>query len=244
MESEVSKPRTVEEAKKAFHQDPDYWSTFSRGMSTFLSGVKGKIGGPYPTIFGDYSGAYGYLSPISGKRTKEAPVLNYLNTLTIADRMMGGAIVSISLLTHNDADGLLDVLTKNLRENHEGYKSKGTDIRVISVAPRGDSTNKSYEDQFKIYEDIAKLSTGAPVPNRTAPPFLICDEFLLRLETDPEKLKNSKIDESEAHFSAYVDHLRKTHKTKFDAIWDKLNPDEKPAPEPKSLIRRLLSPFS
>ena len=140
-------PETVEEATHAFPRNPDYWNKFFIDTYTLLRDA--RTGGDQDK--GD-------------KITNEISVFNYLNTLIIANRMIQGARYSISLLTDNDADGLLRVLTKNLRQNHREYKSRGTDIRVISL-------NESYPNRLRNHRDISQFSSAKLKEPGNTPPF-------------------------------------------------------------------------
>lgn len=215
-------PETVKDSLTAYFRDTHFWRDF--------------------VSFDFYSILRNVRSANRKEITDPLKIHWYVQTLSTADRMMDDANCSISLLSDNSADGLLDILERNLRKNHYAYLRSKTNIRVISV----NETNQERFIEYNQYSPLVQLTMAQPIsPSKGINPFLVCYSgrggggfSSLEIEIPTTQLSRLSPEQTSATFYAHGCFPR-MHQEIFDAYWNRLN--NIPEPEkPKSLPRRIL----
>ncbi|VVB78128.1 Uncharacterised protein [uncultured archaeon] len=216
-----TRPETVKDALTAYFRETHFW----RDSLSF-----------------DFYNSLKKLKDNNGKSIDDSLELNwYISTLATADHMIDNARGAISVMSDNSADGLLDVLGKNLANGRD--KHIRTNIRVISVnetnPERFDEYNKKYGGTNSRVQMSMACVRG---PSHEICPFLVCQDYSgfssLEIKVPTYILSMLPPERTRATFYANGWYPKMYQET-FDMYWRKLNNISEPE-KPKSLFKRAV----
>ena len=156
-------------------------------------------------------------------------ISNYATLLLYAEKTIQSASHFIHLISDNDSDGLLDLLTKNLQDIPNTAA-----IRIISL-------NRECPNRFRNNRNVTLAKARNPSPDGLSP-LLISDGSILQYKLTNTELRNlaafQQTPIAEFYYRSYGPELDSAHNT-FDTYWQRLT-GEKLHEKPKSKLSRIL----